>query len=93
MGAKNQKHVPTDATRKMVMDLTGFGIEQAYICSYLDINDDTLRKYYREEIDVGAMEMNMAVMRNMFNKACDPNPQNNAVGIFWLKTRCGWREK
>ena len=43
MGTKNQKPVPTDASRKMVMELSGYGFEQKDICSYLDINDDTLR--------------------------------------------------
>ena len=66
----------------MVKDLTGFGFIQADISSYLDISDETLRKYYRTEINHGALQMNTAVMRNMFEKACSPNPQNNAVGIF-----------
>jgi hypothetical protein len=93
MGSKNQKHVPTDATRKMVLELTGFGLEQQSICSYLDINDDTLRKYYREEITIGKMQTNLRVLQTAYAKACSPDPRNNAMTIFWLKTRCGWREK
>lgn len=88
-----KKHVPTDEQRKLVKDLTGYGFIQADICSYIGISDETLRLHYREEIDHGAIEMNALVMDNAFSKACDPDPRNNSMTIFWLKTRCGWRDK
>jgi len=47
----------------MLLELTGFGFEQKNICSYLCINDDTLCKYYREEINAGKIQVNMEVMQ------------------------------
>ena len=82
-------HVPTDKTRAEVAALTSFGNTQAQICSYLDIDDKTLAKYYRRELDTAVTQANAQVAKRLFNKAVAQD--DLSAQIFWLKTRARWR--
>src|SRR5947207_14653638 len=56
-------------------------------CSALD--PKTLRKHYREELDLGETKANAQVAGFLFNSA---RTGNVTAQIFWLKTRARWRE-
>ena len=45
-------HVPNEATRRTVQLHTMVGTTQADIARVLDIDEKTLRKYYRDELDL-----------------------------------------
>lgn len=86
----NTSHKPTEATRAQVEALAGYGIQQEQIAQYLAIDAKTLRKHYRKELDGGATKANVMVARALHKNATDN--ANVAAQIFWMKTRCGWKE-
>jgi hypothetical protein len=59
------------------------------IATKLGISDDTLKKYYQLELDLGRVEANAKVANALFQQAMDGN---TTAQIFWLKTRAGWKE-
>lgn len=83
-------HKPTDATRQMVQLHTTVGTPQAIVADMLGIDDKTLRKYYREELDQSLAKANATVGGALFNKA---KGGDTTAMIFWMKTQAGWREK
>lgn len=88
-----QPHEPTDLTRAQVDELCNLGMTQLQIARILHISEPTLRKHYREELDAGDARATSEVARNMLNIARDPEHKSAAmVGMFWLKTKGGWRE-
>lgn len=85
-------HQPTNERRKMVESMSAVGASQAEICLILDIDEKTLRKHYRREIDTGATRANMAVAENFF-KVCTAKEDTAAkvsAQKFWLERRNGW---
>jgi AraC-like DNA-binding protein len=45
------EYVPTDAQRALVENVAAFGINQADIADQLNIDEKTLRKHFREELN------------------------------------------
>lgn len=82
---------PTDKQRSEVKLLAGYGIPQDEIAQHIGIDPKTLRKYFSEELAAGALQADIAVIRNLHRLASKSD--NPAAGIFWAKTRRGWREK
>lgn len=66
------------------------GIQQDKIALVLDISIPTLHKYFRRELDIGAVEACEKVGQSLFDQAIGGNV---AAAIFWMKARAGWREK
>ena len=91
MGANGNGHAPTDKTRGEVSALVSFGIPQADISEYLDIDPKTLPKHYRRELSVGTTKANAAMAKRLF----DAGIKEGSVPamIFWLKTRAQWSDK
>jgi hypothetical protein len=87
------KHEPTDNTRKTVESMAGFGIPQPDIAAVIGVCDKTLRKHYRDELDLGATKANAQVIANLYKHATGSGKGSVTAAIFWCKTRCGWKEK
>lgn len=85
-------HQPTDAQRKQVEAMAGYGIPEIDIARSVGISDMTLRKYYRSELDNGVTKANSAVAQSLYKKATSDGSQSVTAAIFWLKTRAGWKE-
>jgi len=83
------EHKPTAKTRERVELLAGFGIPQTCICREIGINDKTLAKHYRKELDNGVDKANSQVIGALFKNAMSGQV---AAQIFWAKTRCHWKE-
>jgi hypothetical protein len=83
------KHEPTEETRKKVASLSSMGVRYDDIAAKLGINDDTLVKYYRKELDDGRVDANVEIGKTLFEQA---KQGNITAAIFWLKTRAGWKE-
>lgn len=81
---------PTDENRAMVRKLAAVGTPQKDIGTVLGINEDTLRKYFREELDTGSIRATASVAGKLYEKAI---AGDTTCMIFWMKTRGGWREK
>lgn len=81
--------VPTEADRKIVHSLAGLGVPQEDIAVKIGCSAKTLRKHFRNDLDLGEIEANAAVAGHLFNAIKDGNV---TAMIFWLKTRAGWSD-
>lgn len=87
--AQGKQHTPTKENRELVKRYSALGVTYEDIALKLKINDDTLKKYYKEELDEGRIDANAVVAGTLFNQA---KKGNTAAAIFWLKTRARWKE-
>lgn len=87
------EHDPSARDRAQVKMLAAMGIPQADIARVVGVSQRTLTKHYKAELETGGIEANAKVAQSLFKQATDPQKPNVAAGIFWLKTRAGWREK
>ena len=83
------QHKPTPESAAQVEALSGYGIRHDEIATYLGVDAKTLRKYYRDQLDKGMIKANVGVARALHSNALGGNV---AAQIFWMKTRCGWKE-
>ena len=63
------KHQATDDRRRQVLALMGFGLRQEDVSKLLRMDLKTLRKYYRHELDTGALQANAKVAKSLFHMA------------------------
>jgi predicted transcriptional regulator len=84
------KHEPNDATRQMVQLHVSTGTPRDHIARLVGISQPTLRKHYKDELDLGLSKANATIAGVLFNKA---KAGDSAAAMFWLKTRAGWSEK
>jgi hypothetical protein len=84
-----RSHKPDLAQRRQVEAMAGFGIPEVDIAAVLGVDPKTLRKHYRNELDLGETKANAQVAGFLFNAA---RTGNVTAQIFWLKTRARWRE-
>jgi hypothetical protein len=82
-------HQPTPGLQRQVEALAAYGIPEYEIARVLAIDPKTLRKHYREELDLGATKANAQVAGFLFAAA---KSGNVTAQIFWLKTRARWKE-
>jgi uncharacterized protein YjcR len=64
--------------------MAAYGIPEADIAKVLGIDAKTLRKWCREELDLGATKANAQVAGFLFSNG---RSGNVSAQIFWLKTR------
>ncbi|CAM5658024.1 hypothetical protein MAUB1S_11454 [Mycolicibacterium aubagnense] len=67
-------------------------ITQGEIAIILGVDEKTLRKHYREELDRALSKANAKVGANLFKIATGTGREAVTAAIFWLKTRAGWSE-
>jgi hypothetical protein len=97
MPPKNAKRVtkpsfkPTDDERKLVEQMCAVGIPHEGIASVVrdGIDDKTLRKHFRRELDTAKTKANAKIGGTLFNKAVNGD---TTAAIFWAKTQMGWKE-
>lgn len=92
------QHEPTPQTRRQVEMLCAYGIKHDDIAALIGVSDVTLRKYYREELDLGTAKITAQVANSLIKKALsdDPSIVNASVnaGKYFLDRRApGWSEK
>ena len=87
--AQGVQHEPTDENRALVKSLSAMGTRYVDIALKLEINTDTLTKYYSRELELGRVDANAKVAQGLFNQAVNGN---TSAGIFWIKTRAGCKE-
>mgnify|MGYP003343454911 CR=1 FL=1 len=85
-------HEPTEKDRKQVTMMSGIGLTHDQISKVMQISDETLRKYYRDELETGEAKTTALVAQNLFNIATGSGQGAVTAAIFWMKTRAGWRE-
>ena len=89
---QGRRHIPNAQTRDAVQVMTSRGATQPMVAGVLGIEEKCLRRHYRDELDGGAVQADMAVAGNLFRIATSEGPGAVTAAIFWLKTRAGWRE-
>lgn len=82
-------HQPDPTQRRQVEAMAAYGIPETDISRVLKVDPKTLRKHYRDELDLGSTKANAQVAGFLFNSARNGNV---TAQIFWLKTRARWRE-
>src|SRR3954462_3350603 len=82
-------HRPDPAQRRQVEAMAAYGIPEIDISRVIGVDPKTLRKCYREELDLGETKANAQVAGFLFSAAKNGNV---TAQIFWLKTRARWRE-
>ena len=72
--------------------MAGYGITEKDISCVLEIDQKTLRKHYRKELDKGHIKATAKVAENLYRRATGEGREAVTAAIFWLKTRAGWKE-
>jgi len=93
-------HEPTDKIRAEVTALKSYGIPVKEIAAYIGIDDKTMSKYYRKELDDAAVKASAMVGKFLFEAASGRAMETKGASysdclrgsMFWAKTRMGWRE-
>jgi len=85
----HRAHAPDPGLRRQVEAMAAYGIPEPDISRVAGIDPKTLRKHYRDELDLGATKANAQVAGFLFNSARNGNV---SAQIFWLKTRASWKE-
>lgn len=83
-------HKPSKTRRELVKIHAVVGTQQDKIARILEIDAKTLRKYYRNELDLAKVEAISKVGGALFNKCMEGD---TASLIFWMKTQAGWKEQ
>jgi hypothetical protein len=81
-------HKPDPSQRRQVEAMAAYGIPEPDIAR-AGVDPKTLRKHYRDELDMGEAKANAQVAGFLFSAARNGNV---TAQIFWLKTRAKWRE-
>lgn len=81
-----------ERTARQVEAMVGYGLPIAAIGMVIGVSENTLRKYYGDEIAVGATKAIAKVIESLFRKATGDGQGAVTAAIFWAKTRCGWKE-
>lgn len=73
-----------------IQAMAQYGMPQKAIAGAVGLSVTTLNKLYREELEAGSTAANMKVAQSLY-ESCVVE-RNVAAQIFWMKTRCGWKE-
>ena len=82
-------HQPTDETRRLVESSSGLGLPHESIAVLVGIDDKTLRKYYRHELNVGKAKANGQIAKTLYQKALAGDTTSL---IWWTKSQMRWSE-
>ena len=83
---------PHRGQQQLPRSLNVRGIPQESICLVIrdGIDDKTLRKHFRRELDTAAIKANAAVAGALYKSALEGSTQ---AAIWWTKTRMKWSDK
>lgn len=87
------RYEPTPADRETVKSMAACGFSHEAIARCIGtkgIDDKTLRKHFRRELDTAMDRANATVANKAYQLASTGAVP--ALTIFWLKTRLGWKE-
>jgi hypothetical protein len=90
-GSGRPPFIPTDAERKQVETLSGYGVphEQIAVLVRDGIHDDTLREHFHRELKAGKAKANASVGQTLFKKAVGGD---TTAAIWWSKSQMRWKD-
>ncbi|MGN7878571.1 hypothetical protein [Ensifer sp. 22460] len=74
----------------MVELLAAEAVPQAVICSLIEINETTLRRHYRHELDVGASKLEAKLALHLLRLSNGRGAVALRAITFLLQSRFGW---
>ena len=81
---------PTDEQREQVITMSSNGLPHIQIAPLIGCSSPkTLRKHFRDELDIGKIQANAKVAGALYQSALDGNVK---AQTFWLKVVGGWQE-
>ena len=81
---------PTGKLREQVITLSSNGLPHIQIAPLIGCSSPkTLRKHFRDELDIGKIKANAKVAGALYQSALEGNVK---AQTFWLKTVGGWQE-
>jgi hypothetical protein len=88
-------YTPTDKDRATVKAMAGYGVPQPEIARVIGVAEKTLRKHFRDELDLAAIQANAQVAQSIFQRAVNLEAGQAGItaAIFWMKARAGWRDR
>ena len=84
-----KEHEPTPQTRQVVESSSGLGLPHEHIGALIGIDDKTLRKHYRQELDQGKAKASANIAKTLYNKAMGGD---TTAMIWWTKAQMRWSE-
>lgn len=82
---RSNEHYPTVRKRQAVINGYGLGMTQEELANLMGITPETLRRHYRDELDVGRHLLMADIKENMYNIARNPKHKNAVqAGMFLL---------
>lgn len=91
--AIHNPHEPTDRLRERVTDLAIAGIPQYMIANVIGIDEDTLKKHYKRELDCSEPEAVERVASTVVMQAINGNEKSQALYLKTKGAKYGWVEK
>lgn len=90
-GAGRPAFVPTEAERKQVEALSGYGLPMEQIAMLVrnGIHIDTLRTHFQQQLGAGKAKANAQVGKTLFQRAIGGD---TTAMIWWSKTQMKWSE-
>ena len=95
----NQPLQPTEKTRAEIIALRSYGVPIKEVAAYIGIDDKTLYKYYKDELENSAIKANANVGKFLYQAASGQALTTGATysdcvraAMFWAKTRMEWKE-
>ena len=92
-----QLHQPTEKTRAEIVALRSYGVPIKEVAAYIGIDDKTLYKYYKDELENSAIKANANVGKFLYQAASGQALTTDATysdcvraAMFWAKTRMDW---
>ena len=79
----------TEDQKFLVTMMSSTGVPHERQAKALGVNSKTLRKYFKEELQVGRDRAHAEIAGALYKRALDGNVP---AQIFYLKTQAGWRE-
>lgn len=83
------EHQPTDENKRLVESSSGLGLPHEMIAALVGIDDKTLRKWYRTELDQGKAKAGGQIAKTLYNKAISGD---TTALIWWTKSQLRWSE-
>jgi len=85
-------HKPTADQRRMVEAMSAYGIPQDDIALVIQVDRNTLAKYYKQELDQATAKANAKVAERLYDRAINGDVK---AMMFWLERRGGdaWKHK
>ena len=85
----SHEHQPTDEQRRLVESTSGLGLPHEQIAILVGLDDKTLRKHYRHELDAGKAKANSQIAKTLYSKALAGDTTSL---IWWTKSQMRWSE-